>query len=93
MLLFPGTLMLMVWLLGKGVDVPQWYARVKAQAWPWISFFPLPIGSLVRSGELLLTRNLQDTGQDKQQNLMLLVWVSLQMRQIEGSSHDSNDHH
>jgi len=32
MLLFPGALMLMVWLLGKGVDMPQWNARVNAQA-------------------------------------------------------------
>jgi len=31
-LLFPGALMLMVWLLGKGVDMPQWDARVNAQA-------------------------------------------------------------
>jgi hypothetical protein len=32
MLLFPGTLMLMVWLLVKGVDMSQWNARVKAKA-------------------------------------------------------------
>lgn len=32
MLLFPGTLMLMIWLLGKGVDMPKWNARVNAQA-------------------------------------------------------------
>lgn len=32
MLLFPGALMLMVWLLGKGIDMPQWNARVNAQA-------------------------------------------------------------
>jgi hypothetical protein len=32
MLLFPGALMLMIWLLLKGVDMPQWNARVKAQA-------------------------------------------------------------
>jgi hypothetical protein len=31
MLLFPGTLALMVWLLGKGVDTAQWNARVNAQ--------------------------------------------------------------
>src|SRR6185369_14509926 len=31
MLLFPGALVLMVWLLGKGVDMPQWNARVNAQ--------------------------------------------------------------
>ena len=30
MLLFPGTLMLMIWLLGKGIDMPQWNARVNA---------------------------------------------------------------
>ena len=28
MLLFPGALILMVWLLAKGVDMPQWNARV-----------------------------------------------------------------
>ena len=32
MLLFPGTLMLMIWLLGKGVDMPKWNARVNGQA-------------------------------------------------------------
>jgi hypothetical protein len=32
MLLFPGTLLLMIWLLGKGIDMPQWNARVNAQA-------------------------------------------------------------
>jgi hypothetical protein len=31
MLLFPGTLALMVWLLGKGVDTAQWNGRVNAQ--------------------------------------------------------------
>jgi hypothetical protein len=31
MLLFPGTLALMVWLLGKGVDMAQWNGRVNAQ--------------------------------------------------------------
>jgi hypothetical protein len=28
--LFPGALMLMIWLLRKGVDMPQWNARVNA---------------------------------------------------------------
>jgi hypothetical protein len=32
MLLFPGALVLMVWLLIKGVDMPQWNARVNARA-------------------------------------------------------------
>ena len=32
MLLFPGALMLMIWLLLKGVDMPQWNARVSASA-------------------------------------------------------------
>lgn len=32
MLLFPGTLMLMISLLVKGVNMPQWNARVNAQA-------------------------------------------------------------
>jgi hypothetical protein len=32
MLLFPGALVLMVWLLVKGVDMPQWHPRVNAQA-------------------------------------------------------------
>jgi hypothetical protein len=32
MLLFPGALMLMVWLLVKGVDMPQWNSRLNAQA-------------------------------------------------------------
>ena len=32
MLLFPGALMLMVWLLGKGVDIQQWNALCCAQA-------------------------------------------------------------
>jgi hypothetical protein len=32
MLLFPGTLMLMIWFLGKGIDMPLWNARVNAQA-------------------------------------------------------------
>ena len=32
MLLFPGALMLMIWLLLKGVDMPQWNAQVNAQA-------------------------------------------------------------
>ena len=31
-LLFPGALLLMVWLLGKGVDMSQWNARVNAHA-------------------------------------------------------------
>lgn len=31
MLLFPGGLLLMAWLLAKGVDMPQWNARVNAQ--------------------------------------------------------------
>jgi Domain of unknown function (DUF4386) len=31
MLLFPGGLLLMAWLLAKGVDMPQWNARVSAQ--------------------------------------------------------------
>jgi uncharacterized protein DUF4386 len=32
MLIFPGGVLLMVWLLVKGVDVPQWNARVTAPA-------------------------------------------------------------
>jgi len=32
MLLFPGVLVLMVWLLVKGVEMTQWNARVKARA-------------------------------------------------------------
>ena len=32
MLLVPGALLLMVWLLGKGVDMSQWNARVNAHA-------------------------------------------------------------
>jgi Domain of unknown function (DUF4386) len=32
MLLFPGALVLMVWLLVKGVDMPQWNPRVNARA-------------------------------------------------------------
>ena len=32
MLLFPGALMLMLWVLAKGVDMPQWNARVNARA-------------------------------------------------------------
>lgn len=32
MLLFPGALMLMVWLVAKGVDMPRWNARVNAHA-------------------------------------------------------------
>ena len=32
MLLFPGALVLMVWLLVKGVDMPQWNLRVNARA-------------------------------------------------------------
>jgi hypothetical protein len=32
MLLFPGALMLMVWLLVKGVDMPQWNSRLNPQA-------------------------------------------------------------
>ena len=31
MLLFPGALLLMVWLLVKGVELPKWNARVNAQ--------------------------------------------------------------
>ena len=30
-LLFPGGLLLMAWLLAKGVDMPQWNVRVNAQ--------------------------------------------------------------
>jgi hypothetical protein len=32
MLLFPGALLLMVWLVSKGVDMPKWNARVNAHA-------------------------------------------------------------
>ncbi len=32
MLLFPGVLLLMIWLLVKGVDMSQWNPRVNAQA-------------------------------------------------------------
>ena len=32
MLLFPGTLILMIWLLVKGVDMQEWNGRVNAQA-------------------------------------------------------------
>ncbi len=30
-LMFPGGLLLMVWLLVKGVDMPQWHARLNGQ--------------------------------------------------------------